>query len=200
MLAASALVASKGVWYLMRSSGVVSLVLLTGVMVLGIATANRWRPGRAPRFVTAGLHRSIALLAVCFVAVHVVTAVVDPYAMVSAVAVVVPFVGAHKPLEIGLGALSVDLVVALIVTSLLRRRLGLRVWRGVHWLAYLAWPVALFHSLGIGSDTGTLWMRAVTAGCVAAVGGALVVRLWNTNHGKRLEPQRVPRSALKVPA
>ena len=200
MLAASALVASKGVWYLMRSSGVVSLVLLTGVMVLGIATAGRWRPGRGPRFVTAGLHRSIALLAVCFVAVHVVTAVADPYAMVGAVSAFVPFVGAHKALPIGLGALSVDLVVALIATSLLRRHLGLRLWRGVHWLAYLSWPVALLHGLAIGSDTRTLWMRAVAATCVAAVGGAVVLRVWSTAPGKRLEPQPVPRAALKVPA
>ena len=75
------LIQDKAIWYVMRGSGVVSLLLLTGVMTLGIATAKRWRPAGRPRFVTAALHRSIALLAVVFVAIHVVTAVLDPYVL-----------------------------------------------------------------------------------------------------------------------
>ena len=192
-MVAVGLVDSKAIWYLMRSSGVVTLALLTGVMVLGIATANRSRLGRAPRFVTAGVHRSIALLAVVFVGIHVVTAVVDPYAMVGVVSVFVPFAGASNALWVGLGALSLDVVVALIISSLLRHRFRPRLWRGIHWLAYLSWPVAFAHSLGMGSDASALWLRAVAGGCAAAV---VAVVLWRL---KRLEPQPVPVS-LEVPA
>ena len=186
----SALDSSMSVWYLMRATGVVSLVLLTAVMVLGIGTVQRWRPPNAPAFVTAGMHRSISLLSVVFVGVHVVTAVVDPYATVSAIATVVPLVGSSQPLWIGLGAVSLDLVIALIASSLLRRRLGARAWRAVHWTAYLCWPVAAAHSLGIGTDVGATWLRIIVAGCVGSLGFAVATRVASGRPGKRLEPPR----------
>ena len=184
----STLESSKAVWYLMRGTGVVSLVLLTAVFALGIATTSRWRIGKSPVFVTAAVHRSVALLSVVFVAVHVATAVADPYASVSAVNVVVPFTGAARPFWVGLGALSLDLIVALIVSSLLRRRLGFRVWRAIHWLAYLSWPVAFAHSIGMGSDTGSTWLRAVAAVCAGTIGLAVASRVTG-----RREPK--PRTA-----
>ncbi len=188
------------VWYLMRASGVVSLVLLTVVLVLGIATRNRVRFGRAPAFVTAGIHRGVSLLSVVFVGVHVATAVADPYAQVGLVATVVPFAGSGNPLWVGLGTLSLDLVVALIVTSLLRRHIGARAWRLVHWAAYLCWPVAVAHTLGIGSDAGTTWLRVTTAVCIALVAWASATRIAGRSRGKRLEPQRRPRPAATLRA
>jgi sulfoxide reductase heme-binding subunit YedZ len=164
------------------------------VLVLGIATVNRWRPGGTPAFVTAAVHRSISLLSVLFIGLHVATALVDPYASVNAVAVLVPFVGSGKPLWVGLGALSVDLVVALILSSLLRRRLSLRTWRAVHWLAYLCWPAALAHGLGLGSDAGKAWLQALSALCIGSVALALAWRVRARRPGKRLEPSPVPRS------
>jgi methionine sulfoxide reductase heme-binding subunit len=178
---------SKAIWYLMRATGVVSLVLLTAVLVLGIATVNRWRPGKAPAFVTAGVHRSISLLTVVFVAVHVLTAVADPDAGVSFVGTVVPFVSPSKPLWVGLGALSLDLIAALIVSSLLRRRIGARAWRAVHWTAYLSWPLAFAHGVGMGSDAGTTWLRAITVTCFGVIAVAVAWRLADRRTGKRLE-------------
>lgn len=180
------------VWYLMRASGVVSLVLLTVVLVLGIATRNRVRVGRAPAFVTAGIHRGVSLLSVVFLATHVATAVADPYAQVGLVATVVPFAGAAKGLWVGLGTVSLDLIAALIATSLLRRHVGVRAWRLVHWTAYLCWPVAVAHTLGIGTDAGTTWLRATTGACVALVAAAVVARVTTGTRGKRLEPPRRP--------
>jgi sulfoxide reductase heme-binding subunit YedZ len=174
----------------MRGSGVVSLLLLTAVSALGIATVSRWRPGRIPRFVTLGLHRNISLLAVAFLSVHVLTAVIDPQASVSAVAVIVPLPSDRYALWLGLAALALDLVVALVVTSLLRHRLPLRFWRAVHWLAYLAWPVALLHAAGMGTDAGSRWMLAVDAACIAIFAGAVVLRMINAPRAaaKHLEP------------
>jgi sulfoxide reductase heme-binding subunit YedZ len=176
----------------MRASGVVTLILLTGVFVLGIATTNRWRPRRLPGFAALGLHRSISLLAVVFLAVHILTAVIDPYAAVGVAAVVIPFVAGRSALWVGLGALSLDLTLALIVTSLLRSRLSLRVWRGIHWVAYLSWPVALVHSLGAGSDTGTLWLQVIAGGCVGLVVAAVA---WRLRHAGGTEKHLEPRPA-----
>ena len=63
------------------------------------------------------------------------------------------------------------------MTSLLRARVGQRAWRAVHWLAYGAWPLAVLHGIGTGSDTSAWWMRAIDIGCVAAVGAAVAWRL-----------------------
>jgi sulfoxide reductase heme-binding subunit YedZ len=177
-------------WYLMRATGVVTLILLTGVFVLGIATTNRWRAQRLPGFAALSLHRSISLLSVVFLGTHVATALIDPYAVVGMAAVVVPFVAGRGAFWVGLGALSLDLTFALIVTSLLRRHLGPRLWRGVHWVAYLSWPLALVHSLGIGSDTGTVWLRAIAGACVGLVVTSVAWRLTRAgNAAKHLEPQ-----------
>jgi len=188
------LVTSKAIWYVMRGSGIVSLLLLTVVAGLGIATNKRWAPRRMPRFVTAGLHRSLALLSVLFVSLHVLTAVFDPYAVVGVAAIFVPFVAGRSPFAVGLGALSVDLVIALIATSLVRTRLSPRLWRGVHWLAYAAWPLALVHGLGVGTDKGTFWFQAVAVSCVAGVLALGAWRLRGRAPGlKRLEPHATPR-------
>jgi sulfoxide reductase heme-binding subunit YedZ len=179
-----------GDWYLMRASGVVALLLLTAVFLLGIATTKRWRTRSLPGFAAVSLHRSISLLSVVFLVVHVATAVVDPYAVVSVASVFVPFVAGKSAFWLGLGALSLDLLAALIVTSLLRHRLGFRVWRGVHWAASLAWPLSIAHSAGMGSDTRTLWLRALAAGCVGVVAAAAAARLLHPlGRGKRLAAQ-----------
>lgn len=176
-------------WYLMRGSGVITLVLLTGVFVLGIATTKHWRGRSLPGFAVVSLHRSISLLAVVFLGVHVATAIVDPYAAVGVAAIVIPFVAGKSAFWVGLGAVSLDLTLALIVTSVLRARVGPRVWRAVHWAAYLSWPLALFHSLGVGSDTGTLWLRAVAALCIGSVVAAVAWRLQRAGSPKHLAPQ-----------
>ena len=77
-----------------------------------------------------------------------------------------PFVGSYRPFWQGLGTVGLELILALVVTSLLRTRMPERVWRGVHWLAYVSWPVAFAHGLGNGTDSGAGWMRAI-AGCSA---------------------------------
>ncbi len=164
-------------WYLMRGSGVVTLILLTGVVVLGIATSKHTQIGRLPRFATLGLHRSISLLAVVFLALHVATAIVDPYAAVRVVQLVLPLPVGPYPLWLGLGALSLDVLAAVIVTSLLRHRLSRRVWKSVHWLSYASWPLAFAHSLGMGTDSSSAWFLGVAVTCAAAVAAAAAWRL-----------------------
>ena len=164
-------------WYLMRGSGVVALILLTVVAVLGIATTKHTQLRPLPRFATLALHRSVSLLSVVFLAIHIVTAIVDPYAAVRVVQIVLPFPSGAYPVWLGIGALSLDIVAAVIVTSLLRSHLSRRVWKGVHWLSYASWPLAFAHGLGIGTDARTLWYLAVSLACLAAVVTATAIRL-----------------------
>jgi sulfoxide reductase heme-binding subunit YedZ len=169
-------VTSLAVWYLMRGSGVVALLLLSGAAALGVATWGRVTIGSLPRFATPALHRSVSLLAVAFTAVHVTTSVADPWAPVRPIAALVPFAASAHALPIGLGAVAVDLLAAVAITGVLRARIGARAFRAVHWAAYAAWPVAVVHGLGLGSDVGTAWFRALTVSAVALVGAAVAWR------------------------
>lgn len=175
MIAAAA--ASKAVWYLTRGTGAVSLVLLTGTAVLGVTNSVRWSPPRTPRFVVQYLHRNLALLSIAFIAVHVATAVIDGFAPIRWLDAVIPFGSGYRPLWLGLGAIAFDVLVAVAVTSLVRARLGYRAWRAVHWTAYGCWALAVFHGLGIGSDSKQPWMLGLVAASVAAVGAATTWRI-----------------------
>lgn len=165
-------------WYLARGTGVVSLLLLTASVVLGVLGSVRFSAGpRWPRFAIDTLHRDASLLVLVVLAAHIITSVLDSFAPISLANSVIPFTGSYRPLWLGLGALSFDLLVALVITSLVRRRLGYRAWKAIHWLAYASWPVAVLHGLGTGSDTKLWWMLTITVLCVAAVLVAVWVRI-----------------------
>ena len=164
-------------WYATRATGIVSMVLLTGTVMLGVIGTARAATARWPRLVTAALHRNLALTALGLVVVHVVTTVLDPFASISVAAAFIPFSSPYRPLWLSLGAVAFDLMLAVIATSLLRDRLSHRAWRAVHLLVYACWPVALWHGLGTGTDTRLFWVLAINAGCVAAVGWAVWWRL-----------------------
>ena len=180
---------SQLLWYTTRGAGAVTLVLLSAVVVLGLAARARFERRGWPRFLSATLHRDLALMTVVFLGLHIVTAVVDPFTHLGIVAAVVPFGSYYRTFWLGLGTVSLELMLAIIVTSLLRRFIGHRVWRSIHWLAYAAWPVAVLHGLGTGTDAFSLWMLGITAVCVVAVLTALVWRL-RTAPGDPLEEER----------
>ncbi len=195
---------SQALWYLVRSTGLVDLVLLTAAMVLGVSGVVRWaRPGW-PRFVVAALHRNLSLLALAVLAVHVVTSIGDSFVNIRLIDAFVPFVGLYQPFWLGLGAFALDLMVALIITSALRHRLGLAGWRVVHWGAYLCWPVAVAHGLGMGTDSGAGWVQVLNGLCVAAVVAAVVWRLVVVQRGlsrpgRPHVPDRLPRRIDRPP-
>lgn len=164
-------------WFATRGSGIVSMLLFSVVVVLGILTTMRWQSAGWPRFLTAELHRTLSLLSVAFVVAHIVTAVLDPFAKLGVEAALIPFASSYRPLWVGLGVLSLDLGIAVIATSLLRARIGQRRWRVVHWLAYAAWPLGVLHTIGSGSDAGADWMLVVEAVCVGMVVLALAWRV-----------------------
>jgi hypothetical protein len=163
-------------WYLTRGSGAITLILLSASTVLGIVDQRRWRSERWPRFALDALHQTASLLAMAFLVVHILTSVLDSFAPISLLDAVVPFGGSYRPIWLGLGTLSFDLLLAVTITSILRRRIGHGTWRLVHWLAYASWPVAVVHGLGTGSDVKATWLLVLTIACVAAVLAAMGVR------------------------
>ncbi len=174
-------------WFANRGTGVVLLVLYTLVLVMGAVSSGRRRPGRlVPAFVTQGLHRSLALLSLLLVIAHVSTAVLDDYVDIRWFDALVPIGGLYRPIYLGLGALSLDLLLAVTLTSAMRQRLSEPAWRRVHLLAYPSWVVSVVHTLGIGTDVTAPWARWVVIGCALAMLGAVFVRTM----GRRLALSR----------
>jgi methionine sulfoxide reductase heme-binding subunit len=163
-------------WYTTRGAGAVSLVLLSAVVVLGLLARVRFEAHGWPRFLSAAVHGDLALMTLVFLLLHIVTAVVDPFTHLG-LAALVPFGSPYRTLWLGLGAIAFELLIAIVATSLLRRYIGARVWRGIHWLAYGSWPVAVLHGVGTGTDGTALWMLVIDAVCVVAVGVALIWRM-----------------------
>ena len=164
-------------WYATRASGYTALVLLSATVVLGLLTSSRQSTRDWPRFVVQSIHRNLSLLVVVFLLIHIVTSVIDPFAKLTVLDAVVPFVATYRPLWLGLGVVSLELLIAITATSLLRHRLGWRTWQVVHMLAYVSWPVAVVHGVGTGTDTKSVWALLVVTACVATVVGALIWRL-----------------------
>jgi methionine sulfoxide reductase heme-binding subunit len=163
-------------WVLGRGTGVAAVLLLTLTVLLGIVTrGGRPLPG-LPRFAVQLVHRDVALASTAFVAVHVASLLLDTEAELRLVDTVIPFVGSYRWFWLGLGALAVDLLVALVVTALLRRVIGPRAFRAVHWAAYAMWPVAMAHAIGTGTDGTSAWFLVIAGVCAAAVVGAVVWR------------------------
>lgn len=187
-------------WALGRATGVVAMVLLTVSVVLGTVTRSGRRAVGLPRFSVTIVHRNVAILAAVFTLVHIVSLLFDPYAQLRLVDLVVPFLGKYQPFWLGLGTLGVDLLLAVMVTGLLRRFVGVRVFRVVHWFVYAMWPVAFVHGIFIGSDRGAGWFVATSIACGVVVIGAGAWRLTRgfvEHRTGRIEPRRPGRGLTR---
>ena len=173
-------------WYTSRATGIVALLLLTVVLVIGILVNRQGRLPGLPRFAVTDIHRNLSLLSVAFIVVHILTAVADTYVHIPLLSAVIPFASGYERLWLGLGAISLDLMVAMIVTSLLRGRLNRVVWKAVHLLAYASWPIAFVHSLGSSKDLQQGWLLLLAIACAAVAAAALT---WRLAHAARQVPR-----------
>jgi predicted ferric reductase len=166
----------QALWFTSRATGLVALLLITATVVLGASHSGRVATSGWPRFTLHAVHRNLSLLALAFLVVHIAGAIIDPYAKIAWLDAVVPFTSVYHPFLLGLGTVAFDLVLAVLVTSALRGRIPLGLWRGVHVASYAMFPVAVVHGLGMGPD-GPWWVIALDVGCVVAVLAAVARRL-----------------------
>ncbi|HEY6429539.1 MAG TPA: ferric reductase-like transmembrane domain-containing protein, partial [Acidimicrobiales bacterium] len=168
---------STALWYLTRATGLVALMMLSATVVIGVVASVGWTSERWPRFLSQSVHRNLSLFCIALIGVHVVTTVGDGYVPIGLADAIIPFRSPYRPFWVGLGAVAFDMLLAVAVTSALRRRIGVAAWRGVHWLAYACWPIAVVHGLGAGSDARVPGAMLVLVLCAAAVAAALAWRL-----------------------
>jgi hypothetical protein len=146
-------------WYATRATGTVAVLLLTATVALGIAAGGRYAPQRIARFEVSSLHRNLSLLTLAFLGLHIATAVSDSYTSIGWPAAFIPLASSYQPLWVGLGAVALDLLLAVAVTS------------------------ALFHAVGTGTDTRLGPQLLLYAACLATVLAAVGWRIARTTGG-----------------
>ncbi|HVM66549.1 MAG TPA: ferric reductase-like transmembrane domain-containing protein [Acidimicrobiales bacterium] len=180
---------SQALWYTTRATGIVAFVLLTLTVAFGILTTVRYQSEAWPRFAMSYLHRRISLVTMVFLGIHVISTVLDSFAPIGWLSVVVPFTSPYRRLWLSFGTIALDLLLAVTISSMLRQRIDARSWRLIHWLSYASWPVAILHAFGTGTDPRLHWVLGVTVACILTVAAAGAVRLasgWPIYAGRRI--------------
>jgi DMSO/TMAO reductase YedYZ heme-binding membrane subunit len=163
--------------FFLAYSGVFALIALTAAVAAGLAAADRLVISPAGRVTFQAAHRALSLAAVGFLASHVLLEILAHRSRV--IDTLVPFVASGRTMYLGLGTLAADLVLLIAITGVARHRFASHwtaTWRGVHVLAYLAWPLAILHGLLSGRPAKP-YVDWSYGACVAAVALALLVRL-----------------------
>ena len=170
-------------WYTSRATGVLSIVLLTVVVVLGMLTSGRRRPHGESATIVMALHRWRSLGMLVFLGAHIATAVAETYVSIDAISAVLPFTSGYETVWVGLGTLAFDVLLAVVVSSLVRNHVPERAWRRIHLLSYAMWPMAVVHGLALGTSDELL-LRGTTFVCLLVGAGAAVWR-WTATHADR---------------
>lgn len=168
----------NALWILSRSSGLIATVFLSATVVIGILSARDSRMFVNHRFLTRGVHRRVAMISCALLAVHIAAVVADSYVDIPLSAIAIPFTSTYQTVPIALGTLSVDVLLAVMLSSLLWQKMPRRirpqshqVWRIIHVTVYLAWPLAILHGLLAGTDDlltlAIAGIGGLAVGCVA---------------------------------
>lgn len=130
-------------------------------MCLGLAVRTRFTEPFLAQWRTFDLHRLTALIVVGFMAVHVLALLADRFIGFTLAQLIVPFVSPYRPLETALGVAGLYLTLAVTASYYVRRHIGYRAWRAIHYLTFGAFGLSLLHGVTAGTDTGTPWGRAL---------------------------------------
>ncbi len=158
-------------WYVSRAGGMLAFVLLTATVVVGLTMSSRMSLRRWPRFAVEDVHRYLGLLTWSFVGVHALALIADDYLSFSVSDLVVPGIAPYRPLPTALGVIALELLAALGLANLLRRRLSYTFWRRTHYLNFVVWLLVFVHGVTAGTDSDTLWGLALYTSCAGLVGG-----------------------------
>ncbi len=186
-------------WYLARAAGLVAWALATASVVWGLTLSTRIAGRRPPAAWLADLHRFLGGLAVVFAGVHVVSLLFDSWVEFTVADVLLPFASSWRPAAVAWGVVALYLLVAVELTSLLRRRVPTRWWRPIHQTSVLLFGAGTVHLLAAGTDARAWWVRGAVLVSVLVVVFLTVVRVLTP----RRRPQRrtrAPRPAAVAPA
>jgi predicted ferric reductase len=163
---------TKSYWYLSRASGIVAYLLLWASVAWGLLLSTRLGRHLVSAPVLLDAHQFVSNVGLGFAFFHGLILMGDQYLSFPLSAVLVPFAGEYEPLLVAAGQIGLWLSLLLIVSFYVRRWIGAKAWRLIHYLSFIGYWLVLIHAVWLGSDTAA---PAVAAGYL--VSGALVIFL-----------------------
>lgn len=148
-------------WYVARATGFTAYVLLFLDVWLGLLLWGKDLDSRVARWRIFGLHQFSALLGTGFVFAHVVALRLDPFIGYTTLELLVPFSSPYRPLPTALGVVGAYLFLLIVGSFYVRRLIGHRVWRGLHYSSFAVWLLVLAHGIFAGTDTQESWARMI---------------------------------------
>jgi predicted ferric reductase len=152
---------STAFWYIARAGGIVAYLLFWLATCWGIMMSSKVIKGYINFAAAYALHEFLPLLGVIFAAIHSLVLLGDTFIGFNIQQILIPFMSSYKPFWTGLGSLAFYLLLAIVLSSYVRKQIGQKSWRLFHYTSYLAFLLALVHGLMSGTDSSTLTMRAL---------------------------------------
>lgn len=168
--------AGTGAWLLARATGFAAYAALALDVIAGllVSTKNRW----LPRGALVDLHGWLSPLALALVLGHALVLLADSYIRFDLLDVIVPFASRYRPAAVGLGILAAYAAIVVHASFALRRRIGTKRWRRLHYLSFVAFVAAALHAILAGSDAARAWAIVICAIPAVMVTLLVGVRLW----------------------
>ena len=188
-------------WLLARAAGLAAYVLLTSAVLAGLVLAGR-PPRRLSPPSVLELHRTLTWLALGAVGLHGAALALDPTVHLSLVQLLVPGAAPYRPLATAAGVLAAELALLVAVSFRLRRRIGVRAWRRLHYATFAVFAAATLHGLLAGSDSARPWalpLYGVATGAVSAALAARIVRRRPIRPGPHPAPAARPAHPTRRP-
>ena len=178
-------------WLLARATGIAAYVLLTLSVLAGLLVKSRPFGTAIKPALAVDIHRTLAVLSITALVGHGLALVLDHTIEIGVMALLVPGTAPYRPVWTGLGVIAGELMLLVYVSFGLRKRIGMKNWRRLHWTTYGAFAGATAHGVMAGTDSGAPWALALYFGAVGAVVAATAWRALVPP----LPPKRRPRPA-----
>jgi DMSO/TMAO reductase YedYZ heme-binding membrane subunit len=146
-------------WYMARSGGIVAYLLLWLSTVWGLTLSTKITADLVPAPIAYGLHEFLSLGVVLFAVVHAVVLLGDDYIKFNLLHLAIPFIAPYQPLWTGFGTLGLYLTAALTGSFYIRKQIGQKLWRSLHYLTFVGYLLALVHGLLAGTDSSLTVMK-----------------------------------------
>lgn len=152
---------SSAYWYMARAGGVVSYLLLWFSVVWGLLMSTKLTGKLITPLLTYGLHEFLSILALVFIGLHSLVLLGDSYIDFNIFHLLLPFFAPYEPLWTGLGTIAFYLSLALTLSFYVRKQIGQKLWRILHYLTFVTYVLSLLHALGAGTDTASIVMKVI---------------------------------------
>lgn len=169
---------SRVYWYMARSAGIVAYLLLWGSVAGGIMVGNKMLNGLVKPPVVYEVHKTLSILALIVGMFHGFILLGDSYLNFSVLDLVIPFRSSYQPFGVGLGILGLYLTAILVGSFYLKKRIGQRAWRLLHFTSFGVWIMTSLHGIMAGTDTQSIVMKMMYAVAVVSVGYLLTYRIF----------------------